>query len=113
MAPDVGLYYLQGLLNSRFLTVIYQGAAFGQKGRTMAQFRKAHLDIFPVPVLDPAAPQGRKQQDRLTTLVGSMLEPHETLLSAATEHEATLIQRQIDATDRRIDQPVYGLYGLG
>ena len=29
-----------------------------------------------------------------------------------TDHEKTAIQRQIDATDRQIDQLVYELYGL-
>jgi hypothetical protein len=31
---------------------------------------------------------------------------------AKTGHEMTAIQRQIDATDRQIDQLVYELYGL-
>jgi hypothetical protein len=112
ISADVETYYLLGLLNSRFLTVIYQGAAFGQKGRTMAQFRKAYLDVLPVPVVGGSTPQGRKQRDRLTALVQSMLELHGALLSAGTDHEATLVQRQIDATDRKIDQLVYELYGL-
>ena len=29
-----------------------------------------------------------------------------------TEHEKTLLQRQISATDRQIDKLVYELYGL-
>ena len=29
-----------------------------------------------------------------------------------TDHDKTVIQRQIDATDRQINQLVYGLYGL-
>ncbi len=29
-----------------------------------------------------------------------------------TAHDRTVIQRQIDATDRQIDQLVYELYGL-
>jgi len=32
--------------------------------------------------------------------------------SARTGDEKTLIQRQIDATDRQIDRLVYDLYGL-
>ena len=41
-----------------------------------------------------------------------MLELHKQLASARTGHEKTAIQRQIDATDRQIDQLVYELYGL-
>lgn len=29
-----------------------------------------------------------------------------------TDHEKTVVQRQIDATDRKIDELVYELYGL-
>ena len=34
------------------------------------------------------------------------------LASAKTEHQKTVLQRQIDATDRQIDRLVYDLYGL-
>jgi len=34
------------------------------------------------------------------------------LQSAKTSHKQTLIQRQIDATDRKIDKLVYELYDL-
>ncbi|GAG19813.1 unnamed protein product [marine sediment metagenome] len=51
-------------------------------------------------------------QDRMVELVGSMLKLHKDLHSAKTDHEKSLIQRRIDATDKRIDQLVYRLYGL-
>ena len=41
-----------------------------------------------------------------------MLELHRRLPEAATAHEKTLLQREIDATDRQIDRLVYDLYGL-
>ncbi len=34
------------------------------------------------------------------------------IAAAKTDHEETAIQRQIDATDRQIDQLVYNLYSL-
>jgi hypothetical protein len=34
------------------------------------------------------------------------------LASAKTDHDKTVLQRQIDATDREIDGLVYDLYGL-
>jgi hypothetical protein len=37
---------------------------------------------------------------------------HKQLAGANTGHEKTALQRQIDATDRQIDQLVYELYGL-
>jgi hypothetical protein len=41
-----------------------------------------------------------------------MLVLNEKLTSVRTDHEKTTLQRQIDATDRQIDQLVYELYGL-
>ena len=41
-----------------------------------------------------------------------MLDLHKKLPLARTDHEKTLLQRQIDSTDRRIDALVYELYGL-
>jgi len=41
-----------------------------------------------------------------------MLNLNKQLAEAKTDHEKTLIQRQIDATDNQIDKLVYELYDL-
>ncbi len=41
-----------------------------------------------------------------------MLTLDQWLQEARTPHEQTLLQRQIEATDRQIDSLVYELYGL-
>ncbi len=41
-----------------------------------------------------------------------MLTLHQQLAAAKTPQDTNLLQRQIDATDRQIDQLVYALYGL-
>lgn len=41
-----------------------------------------------------------------------MLKLHKDLAAAKTEHDKTLLQRRIDATDRQIDKLVYDLYDL-
>jgi hypothetical protein len=41
-----------------------------------------------------------------------MLDLHARLPKAKTAHERTVIERQIEATDREIDRLVYELYGL-
>ena len=41
-----------------------------------------------------------------------MLDLHKQLSAAKMSHEKTAIQRQIDATDRRIDRLAYKLYDL-
>ena len=41
-----------------------------------------------------------------------MLDLNKRLSSAQTQHEKTLLQRQIEVTDRQLDQLVYELYEL-
>jgi hypothetical protein len=52
------------------------------------------------------------RHDRIVGLVERTLELHERLAEAKIQREKTVIQHQIDATDRQIDRLVYELYGL-
>ncbi len=49
---------------------------------------------------------------RMVELVERMLALHKQLAGAKSSHDKTVLQRQIDATDRQIDQLVYELYDL-
>ncbi len=57
-------------------------------------------------------PDEEAKHDQLVTLVETMLDLHRQLPSVATDHENTLIERQIQATDQQIDALVHELYGL-
>jgi|TARA_B100000959_G_scaffold179918_1_gene188187 hypothetical protein len=48
----------------------------------------------------------------MVKLVDGMLGLNKQLAKTKSSHHNTLLQRQIDATDRQIDQLVYELYGL-
>ena len=48
----------------------------------------------------------------MVAMVEEMLSLHQQLAAARTEHEQTNLRHRIDATDRRIDRLVYGLYDL-
>ena len=48
----------------------------------------------------------------MLALVEEMLRLHKQLAAAKTSHEKTATQRQIDATDKQIDELVYELYAL-
>jgi len=52
------------------------------------------------------------RHDRMIALVERMLALHKELAAARTPHDKTLLQRQIEATDRQIDALVYELYDL-
>ena len=48
----------------------------------------------------------------MVELVERMLALHKQLAKATSPHDQSVLQGQIDATDRQIDQLVYDLYGL-
>lgn len=54
----------------------------------------------------------KARHDRTVSLVEQMLSLNKQLQTAKTDHEKTSLQRQIEFTDRQIDQLVYELYGL-
>jgi hypothetical protein len=48
----------------------------------------------------------------MVQLVERMLDLHQQLTAAQIPQTRTVLQRQLEATDRQIDQLVYLLYGL-
>jgi hypothetical protein len=60
----------------------------------------------------PLPPRWNDGRDRIVTLVDSMLRLHEQFSAAKSAAQKAIMQRQIEATDRQIDQVVYQLYGL-
>ena len=66
-------------------------------------------DIRTINFSDPA---DKARHDRRVALVTQMLDLNKRLQDAKLEHEKTLLQRQVEATDAAIDALVYELYGL-
>ncbi len=70
------------------------------------------LSQLPIRVVDDSDHGQRGLHDRMVELVEQMLSLHKQLAAAKTPPEKTVLQQQIAATDRQIDQLVYELYGL-
>lgn len=105
------LSYLLGLLNSRLLRWYFPFVSAPFRGGWMSANRQ-FLAQLPIKVVALTDPRGSARHGRVVELVNSMLDLHKQLPAAKTEHEKTVLQRQIDATDRQIDALVYELYGL-
>ncbi len=104
-------HYLLGLLLSKPLNWYVYRFIYAKAIRTM-HFDGPVSDRIPIPNLNLQSRKDRKRHDRMTELVEQMLALHQKLAAAKTTHEQTLLQRQIDATDRQIDRLVYELYEL-
>lgn len=106
--PHANLQYqfLLGILNSRFIGWYYRKKFQVSADDTFPQIMIRDIIQFPLPDADKA------YHDKMVSLVEQMLSLNKQLSSAKTDHEKTSIQRQMEATDKQIDQIVYELYGL-
>jgi hypothetical protein len=103
--------FVLGLLNSSLLNMYLRNVSTTFRGGYLALNRQ-YIEQLPIRTIDFSNPADKGWQDRMVTLVELMLSLHKQLAAANTGHEKTALHRQIDATDRQIDQLVYELYGL-
>ena len=101
------LKYLLGILNST-ITKYY-----------LMIITKGGIDAYPddwknviIPFLDIDNKKDKAHHDQMVVFVNTMLSLNKELQKVKTEHEKELIQRQINATDNKIDKLVYKLYDL-
>jgi len=106
--------YLLGILNSKLGQFYFSEVCSGLEGggTIYLRFFGQYLEEFPVHSIDRSDPADKARHDRMVELVETMLKLHKQLAAVKTSHEKTAIQRQIDATDKQIDQLVYELYSL-
>ncbi|HVB20692.1 MAG TPA: N-6 DNA methylase [Ktedonobacteraceae bacterium] len=106
--------YLLGLLNSRLGLFYFAKTCAGLEGKTETYLRffGQYLEGFPIPRINPSNSQRRNLHERIEGHVKGMLTLQKQLRVTRSGQDKTMVQRQIDATDRQIDRLVYELYGL-
>jgi hypothetical protein len=103
--------YILGLLKSRVLDFYLKKVSTPLRGGFFRYFTQ-FIEQLPIRSIDFSETSDRVRHDRIVQLVEQMLSLHRQLTAAKTPQDQTVFQRQIDATDRQIDQLVYELYGL-
>jgi len=112
MEGSYSIFYPLGIINSKLLS--WHFLAVHSVGRR-DDFPKIVLKQtreLPFRAIDFSDPVDKARHDRMVELVGQMLDLNKELAEAKVPQAKTVLQRQIDATDRQIDQLVYELYGL-
>ncbi len=104
-------YYVLGLLNSRVTDIFINATSSVFRGGYRA-YSQQFLQGIPFRSIDFSDPADVARHDSMVALVENMLDLHRRLAEAKTGHENTLLSRQIDGIDRRIDALVYELYEL-
>ena len=87
------MLFWMGLLNSKLLSFLYQNGLYGQKGRTMAQFRIYALNVLPFP------------QNTDIKAIKNI----ENLVSILVNNNESTERKCIES---QIDKIVYDIYGL-
>lgn len=108
----VKLEYLLGIINSKLMTFYHRKKFLDEFKMRFQKILIKDARRFPIRVIAPTNKTDQAANNRIVALVEKMLALHQQLAAAKTPQDATLLQRQIAATDRQIDQLVYQLYGL-
>jgi hypothetical protein len=108
---DCSSHYLLGLLNSTLLFWRLKSISNLFRGGWIT-CTKQYVGTLPILMPDISSREQRNLHDGITQLVERMLGFVVQERDAKTDHERTVIKRQIEATDRQIDKLVYELYGL-
>lgn len=108
----ISLKYLLGLINSRLLSMWFLKTFDKLQRKIFPQFKVKELASFPIYPINLSDSADDACYGRMLKLVDHMLSLHKQLAAANIPDDKTRLQRQIEATDRQIDQLVYELYGL-
>jgi len=99
--------FLAGILGSK-LVAFFIKSYYDEAHDAFPQIKVGQLRSLPIAFNH----DNSEMHNRMVELVETILKLHEQLTAAKTSQEKTMLQRQIDATDKQIDQLVYELYGL-
>ena len=108
----VEIEYVLGIFNSTLINFYHQHIFLDQSKETFQKILIQNAKVFPIHQIDFDNKKDVSRHDQMVAYVNTMLELNKKLINAKTEHEQTVIQRQIDSTDRKIDKLVYELYDL-
>ncbi len=103
--------YLLGVINSSLVDFFWK-IMFADFKTSFPQVTIASLAQIPIRTIDISDESDKSYQRRVVSLVDQMLDLQKRLPLAKTDHDKTLLERQIAATDKEIDALVYELYGL-
>ncbi|MCD4812864.1 N-6 DNA methylase [bacterium] len=103
--------YILGIINSTLIEWYYKKTTV-PKANEFYIYKTMFLKTIPILNVEFSSATDKENHDKMVSLVGRMLELNKQLPVTKENHEKTLIQRQIDATDKEVDRLVYELYGL-
>ena len=84
----------------------------GEQARIFPEVKPVQLFKLPIRTIDFTSSPDQTKHHQMVALVDQMLNLNKKLNNAKLPQEKNLLQRQIETTDKQIDQLVYKLYKL-
>jgi len=103
--------YVLGILNSRLLFWYLKFISNRFRGGWIT-CTKQYVGKLPIRTINFSDPADKTRHDRMVEFVQQMLDLNKQLAEAREPQTKTVLQRQIETTDRQIDRLVYELYEL-
>lgn len=108
---EINYLYLLGVLNSRVLSEFLKSISTTFQQGYYALNRQ-YIEQLPIRSINFSDPTDKRRHDKMVALVERMLALHKSLASAHNPQEADRLKREVESTDKQIDDLVYELYGL-
>jgi type I restriction-modification system DNA methylase subunit len=105
------LLYWLGILNSKLMWFFLSNTGTVLRGGYV-RFKTDYLKPFPIRTIDFNNPAEKNIHDKLVSAVDRMLQLHNKKNALPPSAEREKIEREITITDEKIDEIVYGLYGI-
>ncbi|MDM8555641.1 TaqI-like C-terminal specificity domain-containing protein [Desulfococcaceae bacterium HSG7] len=103
--------YLLGILNSSVTFFLFASILPKLRG-DFYEPSYVYFKKFPIRTINLSKPSEKKLHAQMINLVDQMLNLNKKINNAKLPQEKNMLQRQIQATDKQIDQLVYKLYDL-
>ncbi len=103
--------YLLGILNSAVTFFLFRQILPKLRGN-FYEPSYIYFKDFPIRTIDFTNSEDKSHHDQMVSLVDQMIELHKKCNKSSLPQEKNVLQRQIETTDRQIDQLVYKLYDL-
>jgi hypothetical protein len=100
-----------GILNSKISDFVMHSISSTKQGGYF-EYKPMYLQQLPIRTIDFNNPAEKATHDQLVNLVDRMLELHKKKTALPPSTERDKIEREIAITDEKIDDIVYGLYGI-
>ena len=109
---NIDIKYLLGLVNSKLITW-YGNLMLPNFGKEIfPKLNPQDIKLLPIKLIDKSNEDEKDIHDKIVEYVGLIMDLKKRLIETWSPPDKEALHKQIDDTDRKIDQIVYDLYGL-